>query len=70
MVIEPDGSVGDIKVVRGVSPDLDAEAVRVLSAMPKWTPGKVNGKAVASYFTLPINFSLKVDKKEEQTPAN
>ena len=57
-VVEKDGSIGDIIVARKVDPALDKEAVRVLKSMPKWTPGKQRGKAVRSYFTLPIAFVL------------
>ena len=57
-VVEKDGSIGDIVVARKVDPALDKEAVRVLKSMPKWKPGKQRGKAVRSYFTLPIAFVL------------
>src|ERR1700750_670630 len=45
-VVEKDGSLSDIQVLRGVSPDIDAEAVRVLKNAPKWKPGKQHGKLV------------------------
>lgn len=51
-----DGHIGDIQVVRGVLPSLDAEAVRVVSTMPTWTPGKQRGQAVNTKYTLPITF--------------
>lgn len=57
-VIERDGSVSNVKVVRGVDSSLDKEAVRVVKSMPKWTPGKQRGKPVRVSFTLPINFQL------------
>lgn len=57
-VVEKDGSIGDVVVAHKVDPALDKEAVRVLKSMPKWTPGKQRGKAVRSYFTLPIAFVL------------
>lgn len=57
-VVERDGSVSNIKVVRGVDASLDKEAVRVISAMPKWKPGKQRGKAVRVSYTLPIAFQL------------
>lgn len=57
-VVEKDGSIGDVIVVRKVDPALDKEAVRVVKSMPKWKPGKQRGKAVRSYFTLPIAFVL------------
>jgi len=58
-VVAKDGSVTNAKVVRGVDPMLDAEALRVVKAMPKWTPGKQSGKDVAVQFTVPINFKLQ-----------
>jgi TonB family protein len=58
-VIEADGRVTNVKVVRGASPCLDREAVRVISEMPNWVPGKMEGNNVASYFQLPLNFSLE-----------
>lgn len=57
-VIEKDGSITDVKVVRGVDSSLDKEAVRVVSSMPKWKPGKQRGKPVRVSYTLPINFQL------------
>lgn len=57
-VIEKDGSVADVKVLRGAHPSLDAEAVRVVSSSPKWTPGKMNGKAVRVTYTFPVIFML------------
>lgn len=53
------GEVGGISVVRGISAECDAEAVRVIKAMPKWNPGKQNGQAVAVYYNLPIQFKLQ-----------
>jgi TonB family protein len=58
--INTDGTMGDVEVVRGVSPELDAEALRVLtSCTEKWTPGMQNGKPVPVTFTMPINFQLR-----------
>lgn len=57
-VVEKDGSIGEVKVVRGKDPDLDKEAVRVVKSMPKFTPGKMNGQAVRVWYTLPVNFKL------------
>ena len=71
-VVGRDGSVSDVEVMRGVSPELDAEAVRVVSMMPKWIPAKQRGKAVAVKYTMPIMFRLQTpaqeQKKEEETP--
>lgn len=57
-VVEKDGSVSNIKVVRSVDSLLDKEAIRVISEMPKWKPGKQRGKAVRVSYTMPINFQL------------
>ena len=57
-VVNADGSIVDIKVLRGVDPYLDKEAIRVVSKMPKWKPGKQRGKAVRCSFNLPIRFQL------------
>lgn len=57
-VVEKDGSVSNPTVLRGVDRDLDQEALRVVRAMPKWQPGRNNGTAVRSKFTLPIAFRL------------
>lgn len=61
-VVEMDGSVSNVEIRNSVSPALDSEAIRVVTAMPKWNPGMQNGKPVRVYFNLPINFAL-TDKK-------
>lgn len=58
-VVERDGSVSQVRVVRGVDPSLDKEAQRVISSMPKWIPGKQNGQEVRSRFTVPVTFRLQ-----------
>lgn len=58
-IVNTDGSVSDPKVVKSVNPALDAEAIRVVNAMPKWTPGKQNGHTVRVKFTIPVTFRLK-----------
>ena len=58
-VVERDGSITDVKVVRGVDPSLDKEAIRVLKAMPHWIPGKQNGSAVRVKYTVPVTFKLQ-----------
>ena len=65
-VVERDGSVSDVKVMRGVSQELDAEAIRVVSMMPKWIPGKQRGKAVAVKYTMPIMFRLQTPASEKE----
>ena len=57
-VVEADGTVSSTKVVRSISEELDAEALRVVNAMPRWTPGKLKGKAVRVKYTLPVCFRL------------
>ena len=58
-VVETDGSLTDVKVAKKVFPSLDAEAVRVVKTMPKWTPGKHNNQPVRVRFALPIVFKAK-----------
>jgi len=58
-VVMKDGSITDVNVVRGVDSLLDAEAVRVLKLMPKWTPGTQRGRAVNVRFTVPVVFRLE-----------
>lgn len=57
-VVNSDGRIVDVEVVRGVEASLDAEAVRVIKSMPPWTPGKQGGKNVRVKYTLPIRFKL------------
>lgn len=58
-VVEKDGSISNVTVVRsGGDPSLDKEAVRLLKSMPKWVPGKQNGKLVRVKYTVPLNFRL------------
>jgi protein TonB len=57
--VNRDGSIVDIEVVRSVDKSLDAEAIRVISKMPRWTPGKQRGKTVRVKYTLPVNFRLQ-----------
>ena len=58
-VVESDGSISNVVLVRGVDPALDKEAIRVIKASPKWSPGKQRGKPVRVSFTFPINFVLQ-----------
>lgn len=58
-VIEKDGKVTEVKVVKGVSPELDAEAVKVVSASPKWKAGRVSGNKVRTSMTIPVEFRLE-----------
>ena len=58
-VVNKNGKVGDVVVLRGKDPDLDKEAVRVVKTLPDFIPGKMNGQAVSVWYTLPINFKLQ-----------
>ena len=58
-IVDTDGRINNAKVVKKVSDELDAEAIRVISAMPKWKPGKQNGKVVRVRYTVPITFRLE-----------
>jgi len=71
-VVEKDGNVDSVKVVRGVHPLLDQEAVRVVSMMPTWKPGMQYGKLARVRFTVPVNFKLQIDTisdKPEKEPV-
>jgi len=58
-VVDTDGSVRDVKVIRGVDPALDKEAVRVVSSSPKWTPGRQRDKPVKVRYIFPVIFQLR-----------
>ena len=58
-VVNKDGTIVDVEVVRSVDPSLDKEAIRVIKSMPKWSPGKQRGKPVRVKYTLPVNFKLQ-----------
>lgn len=58
-VVEKDGSISDVHVLRGVDPSLDKEAVRVVKSMPRWTPGKQNGINVRVNYRVPVLFRLQ-----------
>lgn len=57
-IVNKDGSITDLKVVKSVSPELDREALRVLRLMPKWKPGEDHGEPCRTYFSIPIVFKL------------
>jgi len=58
-VVDTDGGISHVKILRGIDPSCDEEAVRVVKTLPKWKAGKQGGKAVRVYFTLPIKFVLQ-----------
>lgn len=72
-IINKDGSINDVRVVRSVDPLLDNEAIRVIKSMPAWTPGKIKGVAVAVRYTVPVTFKMQgkttAAKETAQEPA-
>lgn len=64
--VDKEGNLKDIHVLRSVDPLLDAEAIRLISSMPQWTPGKIKGQPVNVQFTLPVIFSLKRKVEEKK----
>ena len=65
-IVQKDGSLSDLHVLRPVDPWLDAEAIRVIGSMPKWKPGMQDGQAVAVKYTLPVTFALEGSKHKPQ----
>ena len=63
-VVNKEGDLQDIKVMKSIDSLLDQEAIRVISSMPKWTPGKLKGEAVNIQYTIPIQFNIP--KKAQQ----
>lgn len=69
-VVNKDGSISEPKIIRGVDPDLDGEAIRVISLMPKWKPGMQKGQPVRVKYTVPVMFRLSDNgQKEEYKPV-
>lgn len=62
-VVEKDGSITEAKIVKSVSPELDAEALRVINSMPNWIPGRQNGEVVRVKYTIPVTFQLQGSEK-------
>ena len=58
-IVERDGTLSNIQVLRGVEPSLDAEALRVIRSMPTWAPGRQGDKAVRTRYTVPVNFTIQ-----------
>ncbi|UOR04365.1 energy transducer TonB [Hymenobacter aerilatus] len=58
-VVGPDGSISGVKIQKGIGAGCDEEAMRVISGLPKWTPGKQNGRNVSVSFTVPVTFAIK-----------
>jgi TonB family protein len=58
-LINKQGAIEKVKVLKGISPEIDAEAIRLITRMPNWIPGKVYGQAVDCFYNIPINFSSR-----------
>ena len=65
-VIEIDGSVSNVKILRGIGSGCDEEVIRVIKLMPKWEPGKQRGKAVRVQFNMPVKFTLPMEDENEK----
>ena len=65
-IVQKDGSVTHAKIAKSIDPELDAEALRIVKGMPKWTPGTQNGKPVSVRYTIPVKFSLQKDATSEK----
>ena len=64
-VVEPDGSITNVKVIKSINPSLDKEAERVVSSMPNWIPGKQNGSPVRVKYKVPVKFKLPRSKRKD-----
>ena len=69
-VVNKDGSISGAKVLRSVEPDFDAEAIRLVNAMPKWKPGMQGGKPVPVRFTVPVKFMLDEEERKASAGGN
>lgn len=69
-IVEADGSISNVHTLRSISPELDAEALRVVKAMPKWKPGRQKGKAVRVKYALPVQFKMTEDKAKKKPTGN
>ena len=67
-IVEKDGSITNVEIVRGIDPELDAEALRLVRSMPKWIPGKQKGQSVRVRFTLPVTFRLSTETQPVNQP--
>jgi protein TonB len=66
-IVNPDSTCSDFKVIQSVDPLLDAEALRVLKLMPKWSPGRIDGQAVRVRFNIPINFRIPPEEIQKDS---
>ena len=65
-VVEKDGSIGEVKVVRSIDPEIDAEAVRVIKLLPNFIPGRQDGEPVAVWYTIPVSFKLQSEPSKPE----
>ncbi|MCM1355210.1 MAG: M56 family metallopeptidase [Staphylococcus sp.] len=65
-VVKSDGAIGDVRIMRSVSKDLDAEAIRVIKSLPDFVPGELDGKPVSTWYVLPLSFKLAGDDEPAQ----
>ena len=65
-VVERDGSISNVAIVRGVSPSIDFEVKRLIKSMPTWSPGRVDNKPVRTRCTLPVNFKLDIQESDKK----
>lgn len=68
-IITEKGQIKDVRIIRGKSPSLDAEAIRVIQSMPNWIPGKLKGKNVSVYYTIPVVFKLDGSAQTNEKPG-
>ncbi len=69
-IVGKEGLIKDAQVEKSVDPELDAEAIRVVSGMPRWTPGKSQGEPVEVKYSIPINFQLTQPQQEQSSPSD
>ena len=69
-IVRKDGTIDNVEVLKGIGFGCDAEAARVIKAMPKWTPGYQNGKAVNVYYNMPIVYKLDNGRKTSKRFSN
>lgn len=68
-VVEADGSVGSVRIIRSPHPVLSREVVRALAESPRWTPGSQNGEPVRVKYTVPVDFRIPAERKTASGPA-
>ena len=64
-VVEKDGHIGEVKVVRSIDPEIDAEAVRVVKSLPDFIPGRQDGEPVAVWYTIPVSFKVQSEPQPQ-----